>query len=300
MSGASTYRTRTEYLPFSRPSIGEEEIAEVVDTLRSQWITTGPKTKAFEEQFGAYVGAPGGTSLMLNSCTSGLHLALAAHGIGPGDEVIVPTLTFAATANVVVHLGARPVLVDVLPDTLCIDPDAVERAITPATRVVMPVHYAGHPADLDAIDAIAERHGLQVVEDAAHSAPSSYRGTADRRAARAWRRSASTPPRTSPPAEGGALTGARRLIERARQLSLHGMSKDAWKRFDRGGSWEYDVPLPGYKFNMTDIQASLGMHQLEKLERFHGRRRKSLAQRYTRAFARVRELITADRARRTW
>ena len=289
MSGASTYRTRTEYLPFSRPSIGEEEIAEVVDTLRSQWITTGPKTKAFEEQFGAYVGAPGGTSLMLNSCTSGLHLALAAHGIGPGDEVIVPTLTFAATANVAVHLGARPVLVDVLPDTLCIDPDAVERAITPATRVVMPVHYAGHPAELDAIDAIAERHGLQVVEDAAHSAPSSYRGTAigARQSLAAFSFYATKNLTT---AEGGALTGATPLIERARQLSLHGMSKDAWKRFDRGGSWEYDVPLPGYKFNMTDIQASLGMHQLEKLERFHGRRRE-LAQRYTRAFARVPELI---------
>ena len=267
MSGASTYRTRTEYLPFSRPSIGEEEIAEVVDTLRSQWITTGPKTKAFEAQFGAYVGAPGGTSLMLNSCTSGLHLALAAHGIGPGDEVIVPTLTFAATANVVVHLGARPVLVDVLPDTLCIDPDAVERAITPATRVVMPVHYAGHPADLDAIDAIAERHGLQVVEDAAHSAPSSYRGTAigARESLAAFSFYATKNLTT---AEGGALTGATPLLERARQLSLHGMSKDAWKRFDRGGSWEYDVPLPGYKFNMTDIQASLGMHQLEKLRAF--------------------------------
>ncbi len=289
MSDASAFRTRTEFLPFSRPSIGEEEIAEVVDTLRSQWITTGPKTKAFEAQFGAYVGAPGGTSLMLNSCTSGLHLALAAHGIGPGDEVIVPTLTFAATANVVVHLGARPVLVDVLPDTLCIDPAAVERAITPATRAVVPVHYGGHPADLDAIDALAARHGLKVVEDAAHSAPSQYRGTmiGARETLAAFSFYATKNLTT---AEGGALTGSVEVLERARQLSLHGMSKDAWKRFDRGGSWEYDVAVPGYKFNMTDIQASLGMHQLDKLEGFHARRRE-LAQRYTEAFARHPELI---------
>lgn len=289
MSNASAYRTRTEFLPFSRPSIGEEEIAEVVDTLRSQWITTGPKTKAFEAQFGAYVGAPGGTSLMLNSCTSGLHLALAAHGVGPGDEVIVPTLTFAATANVVVHLGARPVLVDVLPDTLCIDPEAVERAVTPATKVVMPVHYGGHPAELDAIDAIAERHGLWVVEDAAHSAPSSYRGTAigARQSLAAFSFYATKNLTT---AEGGALTGSVEVLDRARQLSLHGMSKDAWKRFDRGGSWEYDVAAPGYKFNMTDIQASLGMHQLDRLHGFHARR-SELAQRYTQAFAQHPELL---------
>lgn len=288
MSSTTGYRMRSEFLPFARPSIGEEEIAEVLDTLRSDWITTGPKTKAFEKQFGVYVGAPGGTSLMLNSCTSGLHLALAALGVGPGDEVIVPSLTFAATANVAVHLGATPVLVDVLPDTLCIDPAAVERAVTPATKAIMPVHYAGHPADLDALDRIAGRHGVQIVEDAAHSAPSWYKGTMigsrDSLAAFSF-----YPTKNLTTAEGGALTGAEALVDRARTLSLHGMSKDAWKRFDRAGSWEYDVVAPGYKYNMTDIQASLGIHQLDKLRSFHARRQE-LAKRYTAAFAAYPEL----------
>ena len=271
------------------PSIGEEEIAEVVDTLRSQWITTGPKTKAFEAQFGAYVGAPGGTSLMLNSCTSGLHLALAAHGIGPGDEVIVPTLTFAATANVVVHLGARPVLVDVLPDTLCIDPAAVERAITPATRAVVPVHYGGHPADLDAIDALAARHGLKVVEDAAHSAPSQYRGTmiGARETLAAFSFYATKNLTT---AEGGALTGSVEVLERARQLSLHGMSKDAWKRFDRRR-------LVGVRRRRARLQVQhdrhpgVARHAAARASSKASTRRRELAQRYTEAFARHPELI---------
>ena len=282
------FRFRREFLSFAQPSIGNEEIAEVVDTLRSNWITTGPKTRAFEAEFGAYVGAPGGTSLMLNSCTSGLHLALAALGVGPGDEVIVPSLTFAATANVVIHLGARPVLVDVLPDTLCIDPEAAERAITPSTRVLMPVHYAGHPADLDALDTLAAAYGLELVEDAAHSAPSWYRGRMiggrDTLAAFSFYAT-----KNLTTAEGGALTGAVELVERARELSLHGMSKDAWKRFDKGGSWQYDVTAPGYKCNMTDLQASLGLHQLRKLQAFHARRRE-VARRYTEAFAPYPEL----------
>ncbi|MEJ2289171.1 MAG: DegT/DnrJ/EryC1/StrS aminotransferase family protein, partial [Deinococcales bacterium] len=288
MTITTRIRARSEFLPFARPCLGEEEIAEVVDTLRSDWLTTGPKTKAFESRFAAAVDAPGGTSVMLNSCTAGLHLALAALGVGPGDEVIVPTLTFAATANVVLHLGARPVLVDVLEDTLCIDPDAVERAITPATRVVMPVHYGGHPADLDAIDALAAQYGLEVVEDAAHSAPSRYRGvTIGSRPTLAAFSFYATKNLTT--AEGGALTGASEPLERARMLSLHGMSKDAWKRFDRQGSWEYDIVAPGYKCNMTDIAASLGLHQLARLPAFHARRQE-LARRYQEAFAALPEL----------
>ena len=290
MSPVVSRPVRTTYLPFARPSIGEAEIAEVIDTLRSDWITTGPKTKAFEAQFGAYVGAPGGTSLMVNSCTSGLLLALAAHGVGPGDEVIVPSLTFAATANVVVHLGATPVLVDVLSDTLCIDPEAVERAITPATKVIMPVHYAGHPADLDALDALAARHGIAVVEDAAHASPSHYRGVAigSRSTLAAFSFYAIKNLTTS---EGGALTGAPELVERARTLSLHGMSKDAWKRFGESGSWDYDITAPGYKCNMTDVQAAIGMHQLERLQGFHARR-KEIVERYNEAFDPRRELQT--------
>lgn len=276
---------RHGFIAFAPPSIGADEIVEVVDTLRSDWITTGPKTKAFEAQFGAYLGAPGGSSLMVNSCTAALHVALVVSGIGPGDEVLVPALTFAATANVVEHVGARPVLVDVLPDTLCLDPEAAERAVTPRTRAIMPVHYAGHPAELDAIDRLAAAHGLVVIEDAAHAAPAWYRGT--RIGARpnlaAFSFYATKNLTTS---EGGALTGPPDLIDRARVLALHGMSKDAWKRFGKGGSWAYDVVAPGFKYNMTDLQAAIGMHQLRRLEGFHERRR-AIARRYTEAFSAV-------------
>ena len=283
-------RARSTFLPFSPPSIGEEEIAEVVDTLRSDWITTGPKTKAFERKFGSYLGAPGDSSLMLNSCTAGLHVALAVLGVGPGDEVIVPALTFVATANVVEHLGARPVLVDVEPDTLCMDPTRVAESITAATRVIMPVHYAGHPADLGAIDDLAERHGIRVVEDAAHAAPTRYRGALiGTRSNFASFSFYATKNLTT--AEGGALTGAIELLEEARVLGLHGMSRDAWKRFDRGGSWEYDVIAPGFKYNMTDIQAAIGIHQLDRLQGFHERRR-VIAARYSEAFGPVNGLET--------
>jgi dTDP-4-amino-4,6-dideoxygalactose transaminase len=210
-------------------------------------------------------------------------VALATLGVGPGDEVIVPTLTFAATANVVVHLGALPVLVDVRPDTLCIDPEAVERAITPATKAIVPVHYAGHPADLDPLDDVAQRHGLAIVEDAAHALPTRYKGrTIGSRSNLAAFSFYATKNMTT--GEGGALTGDPDLLETARVLGLHGMSKDAWKRFDRSGSWAYDVAVPGFKYNMTDLQASLGLHQLAKLERFHARRRE-VAARYHEAFA---------------
>ena len=283
-----TYTRRAAFLPYAPPAIGEEEIAEVVDTLRSDWITTGPKTKAFEQQFGAYVGAPASTSLMLNSCTAGLHVALVTLGVGPGDEVIVPSLTFAATANVVEHVGATPVLVDVLPDTLCIDPVAARQAVTARTKAIMPVHYAGHPAELDELAHLAEEYGLQLVEDAAHAMPSWYKGQmVGSRANFAAFSFYATKNITT--AEGGALTGRPDLLDEARVIGLHGMSRDAWKRFDRNGSWRYDVVMPGFKYNMTDIQASLGMHQLRKLATFH-RRRQEIARTYSRAFAAVESL----------
>lgn len=274
---------RSTYLPYSPPSIGQEEIDEVVDTLRSGWITTGPKTKAFEREFGTYVGAPGETSLMLNSCTAGLHVALIALGIGPGDEVVVPALTFAATANVVEHVGARPVLADVSADTLCIDPEAIETAVTPRTRAIVPVHYAGHPADLDPIFEIARRHDLEVIEDAAHAVPTRYRGvmvgSRDNLAAFSFYAT-----KNLTTAEGGALTGRPDLLARGRVIGLHGMSADSWKRFDKSGTWRYDVEMPGFKYNMTDLQAAIGTHQLRKLATFHARRRE-IAVRYREAFA---------------
>lgn len=274
---------RDTYLPYSPPSIGPEEIEEVVATLKTDWITTGPRTKQFEKQFGAYVGAPDATSLMLNSCTAGLHVALVALGVGPGDEVIVPTLTFAATANVVEHVGAKPVLVDVQSDTLCIDPEAVRRAITPRTKVIIPVHYGGHPADLDPLFEIASEYGVEILEDAAHAAPTHYRGvmvgSRDNFASFSFYAT-----KNLTTAEGGALTGHPELLGRARVIGLHGMSADGWKRFDKAGSWEYDIEMPGFKYNMTDLQSAIGMHQLEKLRGFHARRQE-VVRAYSEAFS---------------
>lgn len=274
--------SRDTFLPYSPPSIGRAELDEVEATLKSDWITTGPRTHAFEAAFGEYVGAPMGASLMLNSCTAGLHVALVALGVGPGDEVIVPTLTFAATANVVEHVGATPVLVDVLPDTLCMDPGAVARAITPRTRVIMPVHYAGHPADLDPLFELADEHGLDVVEDAAHAVPTHYKGemVGSRENFAAFSFYATKNLTTI---EGGALTGRPDLLDKARVIGLHGMSRDAWKRFDKSGSWDYDIEMPGFKYNMTDVQAAIGMHQLRRLGGFHARRRE-VVERYREAF----------------
>lgn len=261
---------RTTYLPFSPPSIGDLERQEVLDTLHSEWITTGPKTKAFEAKLKDRLEAP--AVVALNSCTAGLHTGLVALGIGPGDEVIVPSMTFCATANVVEHVGAKPVLVDVTPDTLNLDPQAAEEAITPRTRAIIPVHYAGHPVDLDPIFTLADRHGLQVIEDAAHAISARYKGQAvgSRQNLAAFSFYATKNITTT---EGGCLTGAPEIVEKARIIGHHGMNRDAWKRFDRSGSWYYEVVLPGFKYNMTDVQAALGLHQLDRLHGFQKRRR---------------------------
>lgn len=274
-------RVRASFLPFSPPRIGEEEIREVVDTLRSDWITTGPKTGRFEAEFAEYVSAP--AALALNSCTAALHTALAVLGVGPGDEVITTPMTFAATVNVVEHLGARPVLADVEPDTLNIDPRCIETAITPSTRAIIPVHYAGHPAEMDAIHDLAARRGLAVVEDAAHALPARHNGrpvgSGENPAAFSFYAT-----KNLTTAEGGMLTGAPDFVARARVLSLHGLSSDAAARYRAGGSWRYEILEPGFKYNMTDIQASLGLWQLRKLEEFQARRRAVVAA-YHDAFA---------------
>ena len=271
--GASSSR-RNGYLPYAAPLIGEEEIAEVVATLRSDWITTGPKVARFEGTFAAAVSAP--AALALNSCTAGLHTALVVSGVGPGDEVITTPLTFAATVNVVEHVGARPVLVDVEPDTLTIDPEHIAAAITPHTRAIIPVHYAGHPAEMEPIHEMARAHRLLVLEDAAHALPAAYRG-----------RQIGCGPnpvafsfyatKNLTTGEGGMLTADPELLARARILSLHGLSRDAAKRYEAGGHWSYEVLAPGFKYNMTDIQAALGLWQLRKLDRFQERRRKVVA-----------------------
>jgi len=267
---------RTSFLPFSPPAIGPEEIAEVVDTLTSDWITTGPKTRRFESDFAQFIGAPG--ALAVFSATDAMQVALAALGTSPGDEIITTTMTFCSTVHVIEHLGARPVLVDVEPDTLCIDPKAVERAVTSRTKGVLPVHLYGHPCDLDPLLDLAKSRGLFVLEDAAHALPARYKGRMVGTVGTATAFSFyATKNMTT--AEGGMLTGDPDLLARARMWSLHGMSRDAYKRYSAEGSWFYEVVLPGFKCNMTDIQASLGLQQLKKLPRFQDRRRQ-VVQRY--------------------
>lgn len=271
---------RKSFLKFSPPLIGDEEIREVIDTLKSDWITTGPKTKRFEQEFLEFIGSPG--ALALNSCTAGLHIALAVLGVGAGDEVITTPMTFAATVNVIEHVGARPVLVDVEPDTLNINACQIEKAITSNTKAIMPVHYAGHPVDLDIINDLARSKGLFVVEDAAHALPARYKGqtigSGDNPVAFSFYAT-----KNITTAEGGMLTGDPGFIDRARILSLHGMSRDAWKRYDNNGSWYYEVLFPGFKYNMTDIQSSLGLCQLKKLGWFQSRRRE-IVKMYNEAF----------------
>lgn len=265
-------QARREFLPYALPMIGDEEIAEVVDSLRSGWVTTGPKTLRFEQDLREYLHAS--NVIAVSSCTAGLLMALRALGVGPGDEVIVPTLTFCATGNVVVQLGAHPVLVDVGNDYNIL-PEAIEAAITPRTKAVMPVHYGGQACDLDAVYAIALRHNLVVVEDAAHAIGTCYRSMAvgsDAIVPPGLRRAVAYSfyaTKNMTTGEGGAVaTSDAGLAERMRLLTLHGMSRDAWKRYNSSGSWYYEVLTDGYKCNMTDIQAAIGIHQLRKLEGF--------------------------------
>ncbi|OLC75006.1 MAG: UDP-4-amino-4,6-dideoxy-N-acetyl-beta-L-altrosamine transaminase [Gemmatimonadetes bacterium 13_1_40CM_4_69_8] len=280
MTVGSVSARRSTFLPFSTPTIGEEEIREVVDTLRSRWITTGPKAKRFESEFATYLQAPG--ALALSSCTAALHTALKTLGIGPGDEVITTPMTFTATVNVIEHVGARPVLADVEPDTLNIDAGEVEAAITPRTRAILPVHYAGHPVDLDALRALARVYRLAIIEDAAHALPARYKGQLIGGGGNPVAFSFYAIKNLTT-AEGGMLTADPEFLAQARVVSLHGMSRDAWKRYDQGGGWFYEVVLPGFKYNMTDIQAALGLCQLRKLEQFQQRRREIVSQ-YNRAF----------------
>ena len=283
----ATRKQRETFLPFAVPHITDAEIDEVVDTLRSGWITTGPKTKRFERAFAEYVGAP--HALAVNSATAAMHLALEALGLQPGDEVIVPVYTFTATAEVVLYFRARPVFVDVDPRTCNLDPQELEKHITSRTRAIMVVHIAGLPAEMDEILAIARAHSLPVIEDAAHAFPAKYRGrtigTISDMTAFSFYAT-----KTLSTGEGGMLTTANPdYAERVAMMTLHGISRDAWKRYSAEGSWYYEVLQAGFKYNMTDIAASLGLHQLARSEELLARRR-SIAQRYTDAFSQLPEL----------
>ncbi len=255
---------RPDFLVFGRPHIGEEEIAEVVDTLRSGWIGFGPKSIRFEEQFAAYAHSK--HALSVNSATAALHLALLGAGIGEGDEVITTPLTFCATANVITHVGARPVFVDVEEETQNIDPRRIEAAITRRTRAILPVHMTGQPCDMDAILDIAESHGLDVIGDAAHATEAWHRG---RKVGAISRFTAFSfyATKNLTTGEGGMLTtNDTAAWERMKALRLHGLDKDAWKRYAPGGFMPYQTLEPGFKYNMTDLQASIGLHQLARLE----------------------------------
>jgi len=291
---------RDTFLALSPPFLGEEEINEVTDTLRVGWITTGPKVRRFEDEFAHFVGAP--SALALNSCTAALHVGLAALGIGHGDAVITTPMTFCSTVHVIEQVGARPILVDVEPDTLNIDPNKIENVIKSLIRdsesrirALLPVHLYGHPCDMDSIADIAKRYGLRVIEDAAHALPAKYRGRfvgtiGDLTAFSFY----STKNLTT--GEGGMLTGSPELLEEARIWSLHGMSRDAWKRYSAEGSWYYEVIRPGFKYNMSDIPAAIGIAQLRKLMQFWGRRRE-IVECYNKAFSEYEELqIPANRA----
>ena len=257
---------REKFLPVFAPGLGEEELNEVLDTLRSGWITMGPKTSKFEGLFADYVGSR--HTIAVSSCTAGLHLALVAGGIGPGDEVITTPLTFCSTANVIVHQGAVPVLADVQADTYNIDPEELRKRITSRTKAIIPVHLAGHPCEMEEIQAIAEENGLLVIEDAAHAMGAKYKdrmiGTVSEVTVFSFYAT-----KNLTTGEGGMITTEDdELAERMRVLRLHGISTDAWKRYSAQGSWYYEVVFPGYKYNMTDVQAALGIHQLAKQERF--------------------------------
>lgn len=270
-----------DYIVFGSPLLGEEEIAEVTATLRSGWIGAGPRVAQFEQAFAEYAGAR--HAVAVNSCTAALHLSLLAAGVGPGDEVITTPLTFAATANVILHAGATPVFVDVDRATMNLDPERLDAAITPRTKAILPVHFAGRPCEMDEIGAIAARRGLVVIEDAAHCIEGAYHG----------RKIGSISPFTCfsfyvtknmTTGEGGMVcTDDAAAADRIKTQALHGLSRDAWARFGDQGYKHYEVTFPGFKYNMTDLQAALGLCQLRRVEDWMARR-EAIWRRYDEAF----------------
>lgn len=282
-----------DVLPFDRPDVGGEEIAAVAEVLRSGWITTGAKAREFEQRFAEYAGAE--HALALTSGTDAMQVALAALGIGPGDEVITTPLTFCSTLHTIVHVGATPVLADVSPEDYNLDPDCVAAQITPQTAALLPVHLAGLPCRMDAMLSLARKHGLKVLEDAAHAAGAQVGGKPVGSIGHAAAFSFYATKNLTT-AEGGMLTSDDgEFMEQARLWHLHGLSRDAWKRYTTEGAWRYDVLVPGYKSNMSDIQAALGLVQLAKLDK-NIARRDDIARQYTAVFSQMPELIPAPDA----
>ena len=264
-------KIREDFLPLNKPSIGPAEIERVVACLKSGWITTGPHCLAFEDRFRKLTGAA--HAITLSSATAGMHLALAALGIGPGDEVITPSMTFASTVNMIVLLGAKPVFVDCDYDTLLIDAAGIEEKITDRTKAVIPVHFAGAPADMDPIVAVAARRGLTVIEDAAHAVGTYYKGI-HAGGFGGMAIFSFHPIKNITTGEGGLVTvNGDDLNQKIRLLRFHGIERDAWKRYGKGGDPSYDIREPGFKYNLTDMQAALGVVQMDRVEEFNARRR---------------------------
>lgn len=285
----NTNQKNPPYLPFALPSISKMEIKEVVDTLESGWITLGPKTKKFEEQFRNFIGCK--HAIAVSSCTAGLHLSLVAANIRAGDEVITTPFTFAATSHVIIHVGAKPVFADIDPNTFNIDIEKMEAAITPKTKAIIPVHIAGQPCKMDELMALAQKHKLLVFDDAAHALAATYE---DRQIGNIGDASSFSfyATKNLTTGEGGMITTNNdEFAEKYRLLSLHGISKDAWKRYSAEGSWYYDVIYPGYKYNMSDIQASMGIWQLRRLHQFQ-QKRKEIARLYNEKFQEIPEIMT--------
>lgn len=278
-----------DYIHFSQPLFGKEEKEEIIKTLDSGWVTLGPRTKQFEEDFARYVGSK--YAIAVSSCTAALHLSAIVSGISDGDEVITTPFTFAATSNIILHVGATPVFVDIQPKTFQIDPEKIEEKINKRTKAIIPVHYGGQPVNMDAIMKIAKKHNLIIIEDAAHAIGTEYKG----------KKIGSFgdltcfsfhPIKNISTGDGGMITtNNASYAKELSMLRLHGMSKDAWKRHSANGSWKYDVTMPGYKYNMTDLQAALGIHQLKKLNSFIKTREK-YAKMYDKALSQIPEITT--------
>lgn len=275
------YKKRETFLPYALPLIDEADINEVVETLKSGWVAKGPRTVEFEKRFAEYTGAK--HAIAMNSATAALHIALIAAGIKPGDEVITTPITFASTVNTIVHVGATPVFADVDPETYMIDPDKIEDKITEKTKAIVPVHYMGHACDMDRIREIAKKHNLFVSEDAAHGIDTYYKGDLIGKKGDCASFSFYATKNICT-GEGGMLTTNRDdIAEKARVISLHGMSKAAWNRYGKGGSWRYDIEYPGFKYNMFDIQAAMAKTQMDKLPQMQARR-KEIVKAYAEGF----------------
>ena len=297
----SAFVRREKFIPYNLPDISEQEINEVVDTLKSGWLAKGPRTVEFEKEFAAYVGAK--HAVAINSCTAALHVALLSQDIGAGDEVITTPMTFASTASTIIHTGATPVFADIDYSTGCIDPDEIEKKITPRTKAIVPVHYSGQVCDLDRIYEIADKHGLFVSEDAAHALWSRYKGRLIGSHLRGTASYSFYATKNLCTGEGGMLaTDSDEIAARARVLTSHGMSKNAWNRYAKGGTWKYDIIEPGFKYNMFDIQAALGLKQLSRLEDMQ-KRRLRIAARYQEEFGKMDAVETPfvpDYATHSW